>query len=91
MARWLGGETAIDDFSFVAKYATLIRHGQLAEKVRDVTFTGNVFETLQHIDRIGGDFAWDESSGECGKGPEGLPVCDGGPHIRIQDVLVGGK
>jgi TldD protein len=88
---WLGGEMAIDDFSFVAKYAYMIRHGQLAEMVRDVTFTGNVFETLQHIDRIGSDFAWDSSSGDCGKGQEGLPVCDGGPHIRIQDVLVGGK
>jgi TldD protein len=88
---WLGGETAIDDFSFVAKYARMIRHGELAEIVRDVTFTGNVFETLEHIDRIGSDFAWDVSSGDCGKGPEGLPVCDGSPHIRIQDVLVGGK
>jgi len=88
---WLGGEMAIDDFSFVAKYARMIRHGGLAEMVRDVTFTGNVFETLEHIDCIGSDFAWDVSSGDCGKGPEGLPVCDGSPHIRIQDVLVGGK
>jgi TldD protein len=88
---WLGGETAIDDFSFVAKYARMIHHGELAEMVRDVTFTGNVFETLAHIDRIGSDFCWDSSSGDCGKGPEGLPVCDGSPHIRIQDVLVGGK
>ena len=88
---WLGGEMAIDDFTFVAKYAYMIRHGELAEKVRDVTCTGNVFETLGNIDRIGSDFAWDDSSGDCGKGVEGLPVCDGGPHIRVQDVLVGGK
>jgi TldD protein len=88
---WLGGETAIDDFSFVAKYAYMIRHGELAERVRDVTLTGNVFETLERMDRIGSDFAWDVSSGDCGKGQEGLPVCDGSPHIRIQDVLVGGK
>jgi TldD protein len=88
---WLGGEMAIDDFTFVAKYAYMIRHGELAERVRDVTCTGNVFETLGNIDRIGSDFAWDVSSGDCGKGVEGLPVCDGGPHIRVQDVLVGGK
>ena len=88
---WLGGEMAIDDFTFVAKYAHMIRHGELAEMVRDVTCTGNVFETLGNIDRIGSDFAWDVSSGDCGKGVEGLPVCDGGPHVRIQDVLVGGK
>jgi TldD protein len=89
--EWLGGEMAIDDFVFVAKYAYMIRHGELAEIVRDVTCAGNVFETLAHIDRVGSDFAWDESSGDCGKGPEGLPVCDGGPHIRIQEVLIGGK
>ena len=88
---WLGGEMAIDDFTFVAKYAYMIRHGELAEQVRDVTCTGNVFETLGNVDRIGSDFAWDVSSGDCGKGVEGLPVCDGGPHIRIQDVLIGGK
>jgi TldD protein len=88
---WLGGETAIEDFSFVAKYAYMIRHGELAEMVRDLTLTGNLFETLKSIDRIGSDFAWDASSGDCGKGQEGLAVCDGGPHIRIQDVLVGGK
>lgn len=89
--NWLGGETTLGDFSFVPRWAYMIRDGQLAEMVRDVTFTGNVFETLAHIDRIGSDFAWDDSSGDCGKGEEGLPVCDGGPHVRVQDVLVGGK
>ncbi len=88
---WLGGETTLDDFSFSAKHARMIRNGELAETVRDVTFTGNVFEALARIDRIGSEFVWDESSGDCGKGEEGLPVCDGGPHIRVQDVLVGGK
>ncbi len=87
----LGGETVLGDFSFVAKYARMIRRGELAEWVRDVTCTGHVFETLANIDRIGSDFQWDASSGDCGKGDEGLPVCDGGPHLRIQDVLVGGK
>jgi len=59
--------------------------------VRAITLTGNVFETLHHIDRIGSDFQWDDSSGDCGKGAEGLPVCDGGPHIRVRDALVGGR
>lgn len=87
---WAGGETLLEDFTFVAKHGYMIRHGELAEPLRAMTLTGNVFETLQHIDGIGSDFAWDESSGDCGKGPEGLPVCDGGPHIRVRDVLVGG-
>lgn len=88
---WSGGETALEDFTFVAKYGYMIRRGELAEPVRSITLTGNVFETLRAIDRIGSDFKWDDSSGDCGKGAEGLPVCDGGPHIRVQDALVGGQ
>jgi TldD protein len=87
---WAGGETLLEDFTFVAKHGYMIRHGELAEPLRSLTLTGNVFETLNNIDGIGSDFAWDESSGDCGKGAEGLPVCDGGPHLRVRDVLVGG-
>jgi TldD protein len=87
---WAGGETLLEDFTFVAKHGYMIRHGELAEPLRAMTLTGNVFETLHHIDGIGSDFAWDESSGDCGKGAEGLAVCDGGPHLRVRDVLVGG-
>jgi TldD protein len=87
---WAGGETMLEDFTFVAKHGYMIRHGQLAEPLRAMTLTGNLFETLQKIDGIGSDFAWDDSSGDCGKGAEGLAVCDGGPHLRIRDVLVGG-
>ncbi len=87
---WAGGETLLEDFTFVAKHGYMIRRGELAEPLRSMTLTGNVFETLQNIDGIGSDFAWDESSGDCGKGAEGLPVCDGGPHVRVRNVLVGG-
>lgn len=87
---WAGGETLLEDFTFVAKHGYMIRRGELAEPLRAMTLTGNVFETLRNIDGIGSDFAWDASSGDCGKGAEGLPVCDGGPHLRVRDVLVGG-
>ncbi|CAG0934419.1 TldD protein [Thermoflexales bacterium] len=87
---WAGGETLLKDFTFVAKHGYMIRHGALAEPLRSMTLTGNVFETLHNIDGIGSDFAWDDSSGDCGKGAEGLPVCDGGPHVRVRNVLVGG-
>ena len=87
---WAGGETLLEDFTFVAKHGYMIRQGQLAEPLRAMTLTGNLFETLNQIDGIGSDFAWDDSSGDCGKGAEGLAVCDGGPHLRIRDVLVGG-
>ena len=85
-----GGQTALENFSFSAAYARMIRDGQIAELVRDVILSGNLFVTLAHIDAVGADFQWAEW-GMCGKGQGGLPVSMGAPHIRIRDVLIGGE
>jgi TldD protein len=88
--NWLGGMTNGEMFTFSAGEAWMIRNGKLAEKVRDVTLSGNVFTTLADIEAIGDDFYWDESGG-CGKGGQsGLPVGCGGPSLRIRNVVVGG-
>jgi TldD protein len=89
--NWLGGMTNGEMFTFSAGEAWMIRDGELAEQVRDVTLSGNVFKTLANIEAIGDDFYWDESGG-CGKGGQsGLPVGCGGPSLRIKDVVVGGE
>jgi TldD protein len=89
--NWLGGMTNGEMFTFSAGEAWMIRNGKLAEQVRDVTLSGNVFKTLANIEGIGDDFHWDESGG-CGKGGQnGLPVGCGGPSLRIRDVVVGGE
>jgi TldD protein len=89
--NWLEGMTNGEMFTFTAGEAWMIRHGQLAEPVRDVTLSGNVFRTLGDIVAIGNDFYWDESGG-CGKGGQnGLPVGCGGPSLRIKNVVVGGE
>jgi TldD protein len=85
-----GGQTALENFSFSAAYGYMIRDGQIAELVRDVILSGNLFVTLKHIDAVGDDFQWAEW-GRCGKGQGGLPVTMGAPHVRIQDVLIGGE
>ena len=89
--NWLGGMTNGEMFTFSAGEAWMIRDGKIAEPVRDVTLSGNVFKTLANIEAIGNDFYWDESGG-CGKGGQsGLPVGCGGPSLRIKDVVVGGQ
>jgi TldD protein len=89
--NWLGGMTNGELFTFSAGEAWMIRNGAIAEPVRDVTLSGNVFTTLADIEAIGDDFSWDESGG-CGKGGQnGLPVGCGGPSLRIQNVVVGGE
>lgn len=88
--NWLGGMTNGEMFTFTAGEAWMIRNGKLAEPVRDVTLSGNVFKTLGNIEAFGDDFYWDESGG-CGKGGQsGLPVGCGGPSLRIRNVTVGG-
>ncbi|MEO1134383.1 MAG: TldD/PmbA family protein [Cyanobacteria bacterium J06639_1] len=90
-SNWVGGMTNGEMFTFAAGEACLIQNGELADPVRDVTLSGNVFQTLANIEAIGDDFAWDESGG-CGKGGQsGLPVGCGGPSLRIRDVAIGGE
>ena len=91
--RAIGGTTAMEMFTFSAAYGYMIRDGQVAELVRDVVLTGNVFETLMNIDQIGNDLAFQPNGpGGCGKGDQQpLRVGLGGPHIRIQNCMVGGQ
>jgi TldD protein len=87
-----GGQTELENFSFSSGYAYMIRDGEIAEMVKDVILAGNLFDTLMNIDAIGSDFEWMKNAGGCGKGGQGgLPVSMGAPHIRIQNVVIGGK
>jgi TldD protein len=87
-----GGETQLENFSFSSSYAYMIRDGRIAELVKDVSLAGNIFTTLGNIDLIGNDFKWLNTGGGCGKtGQFPLPVGMGAPHIRIQNVVIGGQ
>lgn len=88
--QMLGGQTNGEMFTFSAAEGYMIRDGKIAEPVSDVTLTGNVFQTLKDIEAIGNDTVY--RNGGCGKGGQSpLPVSTGGPHVRIQNVIVGGR
>jgi len=88
--NWYGGTTSMEMFTFSSGETYMIRNGKIAESVRPIVLTGNVFETLMNIDAIGNDIDMNQGGG-CGKGGQSpLPVSNGSPHIRIQDCLVGG-
>jgi TldD protein len=87
-----GGQTQLENFSFSSGYAYMIRGGKIAEMVKDVILSGNLFTTLENIDAIGNDFKWLNTGGGCGKANQApLPVGMGAPHIRIQNVVIGGE
>ncbi len=89
--NWYGGTTSMEMFTFSAGEAYMIRNGKLAEALRPVVLTGNVFTTLMNIDAIGNDLEMNQGGG-CGKGGQApLSVSNGSPHIRIRHCLLGGR
>jgi TldD protein len=87
--NWFGGTTSMEMFTFSAGEAYMIRNGKVAELLRPVKLTGNLFTTLMNIDALGNDMDFNQGGG-CGKaGQMPLPVSNGSPHIRIQDCVVG--
>jgi len=88
---WYGGQTSLEMFTFSAGEAYMIRNGEIAEMLRPVVLSGNVFATLERIDAIGDDLDMNQGGG-CGKGGQmPLPVSNGSPHIRISRCIVGGR
>lgn len=89
------GNTSKGLFTFSAEKARVIKNGKLGGWIRDLTLSGNVFETLMDIDMVGEDLKRSRSGG-CGKSVGArmqfpLSVSMGSPHIRIQNVLIGGR
>ncbi|MGB0653146.1 MAG: TldD/PmbA family protein [Thermoplasmatota archaeon] len=81
-------DTARGTFLFNAQDAFVIRDGEIAEPLRDVSLTGSILGTLHNIQALG-DRQHLGDPGYCGKG-QWVPVCDGGPLVRVADCLVGG-
>jgi TldD protein len=83
-----GGQANLDGtFQVGIQEAYEIVKGRLGASVRSASISGNTLETLRRVDAVGRDFElW---SGRCGKGQIAF-ICDGGPHIRVGEVTVGG-
>ncbi len=87
-----GGQTNGELFTFASEEAYLIEDGKITKLLRDVSLSGNVFETLKNIVGVADDFEIRDTGGGCGKaGQSPLPVSHGSPHVYIKKVIVGGK
>lgn len=84
----VGGGT----FTFAVGPSYLIEKGEIKEMVRGTTVSGMVLETLRTIDAVGKDLKISTSVfGGCGKGAQMVRVGDGGPHVRIRKITLGGR
>jgi TldD protein len=73
-----------------AGQARMIENGRLGEPLRDVSISSMTLDTLKKIDAVGDDFEM-KMPGMCGKEGQSAPTDCGGPHVRVQDVVVGGQ
>jgi TldD protein len=90
----LGGQVNVGGgtFTFRAGPSYLIEKGELKHMVRAVTLAGKVLETLKTIEAVGKDFSVTTSVfGGCGKDGQMAKVGDGGPHVRLGKLTIGGR
>jgi len=86
---FLGGQASLDGtFQVGIQEGYEIINGKIGSPVRNASISGNTLETLHKVDGVGKDFSIDP--GRCGKGQTAF-ICDGGPHIRLSEVVVGGS
>lgn len=91
VARLGGGQvnTASGDFVFGMVEAYMIEDGKLGAPLREGQLIGNGPKVLQQIEAVGNDFEMGPP-GTCGKDGQGVPVGDGVPTLKVQELTIGG-
>jgi len=87
-----GGATSGESFTFGAQYGYMVKGGKIAQMVRDINISGNLYQTLKDITAVGNDLVLSKVGG-CGKGPvmqSNIRSCSGGPHILVNNLVIGG-
>jgi TldD protein len=87
-----GGQVDITSGKFVfgCTEAYMIEDGKITAPVKGAMLIGNGPEAMRRITMIGNDSKLDTGIGNCGKGGQWVPVGVGQPHLRMDDVTVGG-
>ena len=87
-----GGQVDITSGKFVfgCTEAYLINNGKIGAPVKGAMLIGNGPDAMQRITMIGNDMKLDTGMGNCGKGGQWVPVGVGQPHLRMNEMTVGG-
>ncbi|MEB2836941.1 MAG: TldD/PmbA family protein [Desulfurococcales archaeon] len=89
-----GGQTdpGQGTFTFNMGVTYRIEGGEIRGVARGVSITGRILEVLNNIDAVGRDLRVSTSVfGGCGKSGQLVRVGDGGPHVRVRGLLIGGR
>jgi TldD protein len=86
----MGGQTSGENFTFGAQYGYWVKEGRKKEMIRDINMSGNLYRTLKNIVAVGKDLILSKVGG-CGKGQMNIRSSNGGPHILVHGVVIGGR
>jgi len=78
------------DFTFFVKFGYLIENGKLTDAIKDVNIIGNGPQALADITMVGNDLQFSDSTWNCGKDGQSVPVTLGMPTVKIKKLTVGG-
>ncbi|AAK40965.1 TldD/PmbA family protein [Saccharolobus solfataricus] len=85
----IGGETSSNGtFQFAIQEGYRVENSEIKEPLRNIGISGNTISTLNAIEMISKDFGM--SSGFCEKNGQTVQVSNGGPHIKVKKLKVGG-
>lgn len=82
-------EPSKGQFMFKCDEAYEIKGGEVGQRYRDASLSGVILEVLASVTGVADDFVLGDP-GYCGKNYQDARTSDGGPHIRVADVVVGG-
>jgi TldD protein len=82
-------EPAKGQFMFKCDEAHGIKNGEVGERYRDASISGLILEVLNNVVAVGKDFVLGDP-GYCGKGGQSARTTDGGPHLCVSNMVVGG-
>ena len=87
-----GGQVDITSGKFVfgCTEAYMIEDGKVTQPIKGAMLIGNGPDAMHRVSMIGNDMKLDTGIGMCGKAGQGVPVGVGQPHLRMDQMTVGG-
>ncbi|HEX9907425.1 MAG TPA: TldD/PmbA family protein [Thermoplasmata archaeon] len=82
-------EPAKGQFTFKCDEAYEIAKGEVGQRYRDASVSGLILEVLKNVEGMADDFKLGDP-GYCGKSGQSARTTDGGPHMRVSNMVVGG-
>lgn len=87
-----GGQVDITSGKFVfgCTEAYMIEDGKVTQPIKGAMLIGNGPDAMHRVAMVGNDMKLDTGMGNCGKAGQWVPVGVGQPHLRMNQMTVGG-